>query len=84
MTPVVLRYVGLLGFLITFVIPPLLFIVSKRKITTKYGANASAKTPYTIPIISSVPLAVICILFGVAAIIYCITTSIISAVTGSD
>ena len=41
---VILSYVGLLGFVITFVFPPLLNMISKRRALKRFGSN---KTPYT-------------------------------------
>ncbi|KAL9658360.1 hypothetical protein ABK040_015680 [Willaertia magna] len=77
----ILKYVGILGFLITFVFPPLLHLVSAYKARKKYGTD---KTPFTYPFISSTATSVICILFGIAAILYCIIANIVYAVLDSE
>ena len=70
---VILSYVGLLGFVITFVFPPLLNMISKRRALKRFGSN---KTPYTMRILSHDFFNVVVILFGIGSVIACLILNI--------
>lgn len=68
----ILQYVGLIGFLITFIIPPVLNLVSRYHCEKRFRAS---KTPYTLPFISSTPSCLLVLFFAVFAVSYCIMTN---------
>jgi hypothetical protein len=65
---VIFKYVGLLGFIITFIIPPILQIKSKYYV---YSLFDKSETPYTYPILSHNILNLIVVMFGAGAVISC-------------
>jgi hypothetical protein len=73
----ILSYVGLLGFVITFVFPPLLNIVSKYQSQKKFGES---KTPYTMKFLSHFLISGFVIAFGVAAVVACFVMNIVYSV----
>ncbi|KAL0486636.1 11 TM domain-containing transmembrane protein [Acrasis kona] len=68
-----LSYAGLVGFIITFVIPPVLNVVSRRVCEKRFGCS---KTPYTIPIITSTPMCVFVSILGAMSVVFCVVMNI--------
>ncbi|KAL0486267.1 11 TM domain-containing transmembrane protein [Acrasis kona] len=73
----ILSYVGLVGFIITFVFPPILNIVSRRLCDREFGCW---RTHWTVPVVTSTPMCIVVAILGFASVLFCVAMNIYVAV----